>query len=368
LDYGLLEETHLARQGMPTLNCSPRNFGRLIARLALDMDPGESRSFSVGWPWSKRHGEGHEMRLFLSKTNDGRISAGLYEPNVSGDISHEKVFPEFLANQSFDDFDKLGIRRASGNEVLSIQVDDVKFAKACVGLFVDPDSASQAASLAVALKDGNISEAQSALRTLGTMSNVLGGDELQSVSDALIVAARSGHSSFLTPMTALERIGLKPEQFEAVKLFLALKSGDAVAVRNSMDALDRAASRRNIQISETLRGDDIVQGMQAALRLGHAAALQEFMGALPKLGLTTSETAEIVAARNVDDIAALHVVGAEGDVAAVDAFLVGLQKLGLAPLQIAEVLIANKFDYSTTAFLYTRMAAIGMAAPEGFLG
>ena len=175
----------------PTINFNPARMGKLLMRLALDVKLGEPRSFRVGWFGA---GIGHGMRIFLEKTGDGFFKVGLYEPNVSGNISHLKVLPEKLAALKFDDFDThKGTSRcwARGACHAKWKVRNWRN-RVPEPSWTRQHYFSQLDSLAQALAHGNLWEMDSSLNLLGRME----WPELQS-DQQFTIAERLADSMYL---------------------------------------------------------------------------------------------------------------------------------------------------------------------------
>ena len=191
-----LEDTYnkQMRSGM-TIAFSQEHFGDLMCGMALGMKEGDKRAFTISW---NADPAGHAMCVIVEKTkartgegvkqksteqsteqteeqsteqtkaqnDDGHtqdpreiscIKVSLYEPNVSANISHLKVFPEQLATLGFKNFDKRNIRRHNKDGVFSLHVDHQELATQCAGKYTKEDRASQIASLGQAISPQQLS-------------------------------------------------------------------------------------------------------------------------------------------------------------------------------------------------------------------
>lgn len=366
LNYKLLDEAERASRGVPTVNFSPGNMGKLLMRLALDVKVGERRSFRVGWLGA---GTGHGMRIFLEKTDKGFFKVGLYEPNVSGNISHKSVLPEKLAALNFDDFDTLKVRPGSQRAVLALEVESAELAKSCAGAFVSKTHyLSQIDSLGQALAHGKLWEMEISLKLLEKMEwpshdSALQNFSAERLADTMFVALADGRGPAVKQfMAGLQHLHFTPAQIavivtatakhlndeEAVKrpiptgLHTALQAGHADAVEVFIAGL-KALPLTAAQIADIVLAKDSNQrpGLYKALQHGRPGAVGEFMAGLRDLGLTGQQIADIVAAKDSSSTSGLHRALAEGHHAAIEKFLPNLASLGLTPAQCADIAMAK---------------------------
>jgi DNA-binding transcriptional MerR regulator len=243
---------------------SPGNFGKLMNRLAQRLEPGKEQSFSVTF---HTRGGSHAMRVFLKHLVDGRIYLGLYEPNVSANVSHLKVFPEQIVDLDFDKFDFHGMRICNGAGVLSLFVpkEDKDWARTCVGHFVDPDLPNQVFCLSEALTTNNILEVQRVMVILGLKKPKFGKKGLEILGFGLYMALQNAHHSAVKDfLSGLKDLGLSQEQIAEIV----------------------SAKRR-----------EGTPGLYMALQNGHHSAVKEFLSGLKDLGLSQEQIAEIVSAK-----------------------------------------------------------------------
>jgi len=369
LNYQALDASEKLSRAAPTINFSPSFLGKLLVRLALDAKLGETRSFRVGWLAA---GDGHGMRIFLEKTRDGFFKVGLYEPNVSGNISHLKVLPEKLANLKFDDFDTLKVARGAGRFVLALEVESPALAESCVGSFVARRHyVSQIDNLGQALAHGNLSEMDSSLAALRTLPVEPAAQDLLAarLADAMCVALSDGRGAAVTKLMAgLRHLSFTEQQIAVivsaspapaptttpagprplpVGLHSALNLGHADAVEAFMTGLRglqlEPAKLEPAQIAQIVAANDHDQrpGLYAAMQGGHARAVAKYMTGLKDLGLDSAQAAAIAAAKRKDGTPALYKALETGHVAAVNEFVQGLKALGLTPDQVAEIIMAS---------------------------
>jgi hypothetical protein len=128
LDYEALQRRSRQDSGLQLHGIPPESFGPLLTRLAMELRIGETGSLGIGWFSKRAEGDerevvGHAMRIFIGKSDDGRIVPGLHEPNVTADVNHMKDFAEHVSERDFDDFDALHIRKDSNIDLLSLTVD-----------------------------------------------------------------------------------------------------------------------------------------------------------------------------------------------------------------------------------------------------
>lgn len=170
-----------------------QNFGKLLVRIANQVQPGERRSFGVHyfhidtdafWPYekylargNKRFACGHGMRVFLARASESRfdedsmgLKVSLYEPNVTGDMTHLRVLPEHLKRLSFRQFDTHCM--SDSVDVLSMEVGDRALAQALAGQFVSHKAEVQVGCLLEALATGNLHE----MRATASVLLALGED------------------------------------------------------------------------------------------------------------------------------------------------------------------------------------------------
>ena len=259
LDHAELHRRYLETKhhGGPTsVQFTSENFGKLLARVASLVQPGERCSFSVCyahididtcWPYEKYLARahktlvtGHSMRVFLERASESRfdedsmgLKVSLYEPNVTGDMTHLRVLPEHLKRLSFRQFDTLEMSQFDTLElsdsvnVLSLDIGDRALAQALAGQFVPHGVAAQVSSFLQALARGNLHEMRAAASVLLTMgecahkqlnarSEELGFAVLMALScnfaEVLLELAHSPllkvlEPTALTEMVSVQRIG-----------------------------------------------------------------------------------------------------------------------------------------------------------------
>lgn len=102
-------------RGRRTVPFTPENFGRLLVRVAGLVRPDETRSFAVYYVTAIRDAHGHGMRVFLKKGFSSTsprqlgehamdLKVSFYDPNVTGDMKHLRVWPEDLETMPLEVF------------------------------------------------------------------------------------------------------------------------------------------------------------------------------------------------------------------------------------------------------------------------
>jgi len=197
-DVSILDHAELHRRYLETKNhggstsvqFTSGNFGKLLARVASRVRPGERCSFGVCyarinidtcWPYekylaraNKKLATGHSMRVFLERASESRfdedsmgLKVSLYEPNLTGDMTHLRVLPEHLKRLSFRQFDTHHM--SDSVDVLSLDIGDRALAQALAGQFVPREVEVQVSSFLQALARGNLHEMRAAASVLLAM-------------------------------------------------------------------------------------------------------------------------------------------------------------------------------------------------------
>jgi len=196
-DVSFLDRAELRRRylearyqrGSTSVQFTSENFGKLLVRVASRVQPGERCSFVVCyihveidnyWPYEKyqalaekKLSTGHDMRLFFEKTPESRfdedpmgLKVSLYEPNLTGDMTHLRVLPEHLTKLSFRQFDVFKMKESV--KVLSMDIGDRALAEVLAGQFVSQGVEVQVCSFLHALAGGCLHEMRAATLVLLT--------------------------------------------------------------------------------------------------------------------------------------------------------------------------------------------------------
>jgi len=350
LNYGPLERQFGRAKFAPAINFSPERFGVLLRKL-LPLSRDLPRSFGVGWLFS--HG-GHAMRVFMERSTTAPfwVKVGLYEPNVSGDVSHLKVLPEELHRLNFHDFDKLQMCKANGVSVLCLQVDDLELSRACAGLFVKQDVDSQLASLEQGLSACNSPEIKQAIVRLCEFRSF---DAPQVARfGRCLKAATAGEgperlAGFEIFMNGLRSLILTPDQVTEILrdagpscglpwLFTCKSHAPLVEVlMRSLKELKLSPD----QAWKVLRGGEMFCLEDAAYTYGVDTTIQIFRAGIKSWGFSAEQLGALLG-KNRGDLASKSA----GMIATC---LTGLQALGLSSDQIARMLtpVPSSWDKET---------------------
>lgn len=314
LDHAALDRRYLEARhhgGSTSVQFTSENFGKLLARVASRVRPGERCSFGVVyaqididtcWPYEKYLARadkwfvsGHSMRVFLERASESRfdedsmgLKVSLYEPNVTGDMTHLRVLPEHLKRLSFRQFATVemsqfdALELSDSVDVLGLDIGDRALAQALAGQFVPHGVKAQVSSFLQALARGNLHEMRAAVSVLLAMgeaahqqlnarSKELGFAVLMALienfAEVLLELAHSPllkvlEPTTLTEMVSVQRIGFPfATQCRAVAAIEAL--GELFAqVEDSVDAhtvravilSETVMSRLNRELQEDKRG------------------------------------------------------------------------------------------------------------------
>jgi len=350
LSYWALEAEYQKNRFAPTINFSPERFGVLLRKL-LSLSRDLPCSFGVGC-WLRRGG--HAMRVFMERSTTAPfwVKVGLYEPNVSGDVSHLKVLPEELCQLDFHDFDKLQMCKGHGVSVLFLRVDDPALSRACAGHFVNQGVDSQLASLEQGLYNCSVPEIEQAMASL---RQVLSFDAPRVKQFGLCLRAATGedtlerYAGFQSFMEGLRSLALTPDQLTEVLcdagpacglLLLFTRKRLAPMVEVLMRCLKKLHLSRD-QAFKVLRGGEDFRMDDTAYFRGIDTTLQIFRSGLQGWGFSAEQIVELLT-ENCGDLASMG----EGMIVA---GMTGLRELGLSSDQIARMLTPRPSFRNETA-------------------
>lgn len=181
-------------RGELAVQCAPDSFGQLLAHMASRIPPGKSETFDLSFSLAGDFGNVRDMVVFLEKTSEKgamALKVSLYDPEVTGDMSHLRVLPEELAKLSFHDFDLRRAFKPGSVELLNLMQDDWDLAISLRGRYIPRHSKVQVESLLNALAYGNLYGLQHAIVELGTLHGVgVPIDDLNDRSKDLALAFR----------------------------------------------------------------------------------------------------------------------------------------------------------------------------------
>lgn len=181
-------------RGELAVQCTPESFGQLLAHMASRIPPGKNQTFDLSFSLAGDFGNVHDMVVFLEKTSEKgpmALKVSLYDPEVTGDMSHLRVLPEKLAKLSFHDFDLRRAFKPGSVELLNLMQDDWDLAISLRGRYIPGHSQVQVESLLNALAYGNLYGLQHAIVELGTLHGVgVPIDDLNDRSKDLALAFR----------------------------------------------------------------------------------------------------------------------------------------------------------------------------------
>lgn len=181
-------------RGELAVQCTPESFGQLLAHMASRIPPGKSQTFDLSFSLAGDFGNVRDMVVFLEKTSEKghmALKVSLYDPEVTGDMSHLRVLPEELAKLSFHDFDLRRAFKPGSVELLNLMQDDWDLAISLRGRYIPRHSKVQVESLLNALAYGNLYGLQHAIVELGTLHGVgVPIDDLNDRSKDLALAFR----------------------------------------------------------------------------------------------------------------------------------------------------------------------------------
>lgn len=371
LSYGALEKQFRQGKFAPAINFSPELFGCLLCKL-LPLSRDVPRSFGVSWSFS--HG-GHAMRVFLERSTTAPfwVKVGLYEPNVSGDVSHLKVLPEELHRLNFHDFDKRQVCKSNGVSVLFLQVNEPALSRACAGRFVKQDVESQLASLEQGLSACNAPEIEQAIAWLRKLSS-FDTPQVKQLGRCL-KAATAGeeperHAGFQTFMEGLGALALAPDQVTEILRdagpscglpWLFTRKGHAPMVEVLMRCLKKLDLSRD-QALKVLREGEISRLEAAAYDYGVDTTIQIFRTGIQGWGFSAEQIGGLLTA-NFNDLASKD----EGMIAA---SMTGLRELGLSSDQIARMLTPRPRSWdkaSSLCFALQRWGKGGAGSVKAFM-
>lgn len=300
LSYQELEAQYRQGASAPAINFSDDHFGSLLVHL-MRVTQDFPCSFVVRWSLPR---SGHAMRVFMDRSTTAPfwVKVGLYEPNVSGDVSHLKVLPEELHRLNFHDFDKRQVCKSRGLSVLFLQVNDPALSRACAGRFVKQDVESQLASLEQGLSACNVPEIEQAIAWLRKLSS-FDASQVKQLGRCLMAA------------TAGER----PERYAGFQIF--------------MEGLGALALTPD-QMTEILVAGDRSSGLAWLFgRECHAPMVEVLMRCLKKLDLSRDQVFKVFGDSRVDGGVYLHCVHTTMQI-----FRSGLQGWGFSAEQIVGLL------------------------------
>ena len=181
-------------RGELAVQCTPESFGQLLAHMASRIPPGKNQTFDLSFSLAGDFGKVRDMVVFLEKTSEKgpmALKVSLYDPEVTGDMSHLRVLPEELAKLSFHDFDLRRAFKPGSVELLNLMQDDWDLAISLRGRYIPRHSKVQVESLLNALAYGNLYGLQHAIMELGTLHGVgVPIDDLNDRSKDLALAFR----------------------------------------------------------------------------------------------------------------------------------------------------------------------------------
>lgn len=339
LSYWALEAEYKKNRFAPTINFSPEHFGVLLRKL-LSLSRDLPCSFGVGW-WFSRGG--HAMRVFMERSTTAPfwVKVGLYEPNVSGDVSHLKVLPEDLCRLDFHDFDKLKMCEAYGVSVLSLKVDDPALSRACAGHFVNQDVDSQLASLEQGLNNCSAPEIEQAMARLRQVPSFDAPRVKQfglCLRAATVGEMPERYAGFQFFLEGLRSLALTPDQLTEVLSDAGPSCGlpwlfagkcHAPMVEVLMRCLKKLNLSRD-QAFKVLRGGEVFRMEEGAYIYGADTTLQIFRSGLQDWGFSAEQIVGLLT-ENCGDLASKG----EGMIVA---GMTGLRELGLSSDQIARML------------------------------
>lgn len=241
-------------QGAKQVSFSQEFFGKLLVPLSLRINPGEERSFALIFPFDAETDDGHAMCVFIKKEKDSALfTISFYDPNVTGNLMRIKVLPEEMNQLEFDWFDKATRCSAWGVKVLTLNVEDIDFAKALTGEFIADDATTQQFAFANALACGQVAGLEMAASTLQKDKLPL---DIKLASRGMYYACQNGKFDIIKPLSDF-LFNLKPpiSSGDLKTLFLgqrlvgcsgiqmALKKGKTSTVKAIGEMLNRLQSR-----------------------------------------------------------------------------------------------------------------------------
>lgn len=162
-------------RGELAVQCAPESFGQLLAHMASRIPPGKQQAFDLSFSLAGDFGNVCDMVVFVEKTSEKEpmaIKVSLYDPEVTGDMSHMRALPEELAKLSFHDFDLRRAFKPGSVDLLNLMQDDWDLAISLRGRYIPRHSKMLVESFLSALAYGNLYGLQHAITELLTIHGV----------------------------------------------------------------------------------------------------------------------------------------------------------------------------------------------------